>query len=245
MYHKVSRDYFSTGSVDREFVYRVNSSTRHSERASKIVEAAAQLFARQGYHGTSTREIARIAEISENTLFRYFEHKEDIFWAALRLHLSGSVLHQELQNGIADSADPQVMIPQVLACLLDKDVLKPESLRLIAIAFIELRHKAEAICFEHLSPIFSVVNHYLALNIESGKLRTLDPSIVTVALIVTTMVYPKFSELISGVPLSHSDSHEAVGSYAKFWLEILAPPTPSSTPVALDVVGQRVSNTSP
>ena len=55
---------------------------KNSGQNDKIVNAAAQLFARQGYHGTSTREIARLADISENTLFRYFEHKEDLFWAA-------------------------------------------------------------------------------------------------------------------------------------------------------------------
>ena len=59
---------------------------RNSVRTEKIVDAAAQLFARQGYHGTSTREIARLAEVSENTLFRHFDHKEDIFWSALRSH---------------------------------------------------------------------------------------------------------------------------------------------------------------
>jgi AcrR family transcriptional regulator len=58
------------------------SAFKNSERAGKIVQAAAQLFARQGYHGTSTREIAHLADISENTLFRYFEHKEDLFWTA-------------------------------------------------------------------------------------------------------------------------------------------------------------------
>jgi AcrR family transcriptional regulator len=231
--------------VDWQFIYKVNTSTRHSDRASKIVETAAQLFARQGYHRTSTREIARIAEISENTLFRYFDHKEEIFWAALRLRLSGLALHQELQNGFAESAEPEVVIPQILAYLLDNSVLTPESQRLIAIAFIELRWKAEVVCFEHLSPICSAVNRYLTANIESGKLRTLDPSIVTAALIATTVVYPKFSLLISGVPPPDSDTRETVQSYAKFWLEILAPPQIGSAPGVAKIVDQRVRATLP
>jgi AcrR family transcriptional regulator len=208
------------------------------------VETAGRLFARKGYHGTSTREIARIAEISENTLFRYFDHKEEIFWAALRRHLSGLALHQELQDGFAESADPEVMIPRVLTYLLDNNTLRPESQRLIAIAFIELRWKAEVVCFEHLSPICSSLNRYLAANIESGRLRTLDPSIVTAALIATTMVYPRVSRLISGVPLPHASSHEAIQSYAKFWLEILTPPPMSSTPGVANIAGQRVTDAS-
>jgi AcrR family transcriptional regulator len=189
----------------------------------KIVHAAAQLFARQGYHGTSTREIARLAEISENTLFRYFDHKEDLFWAALRSRLSGLELRRDLLEGFAESASPEIVLPQIFAQLVDAAILKPELLRLIAVAFIELNWKAAAVCYEYLSPIFSAVNHYLARNIESGKLRNLDPSLVTAALATTVMVHPEFSKLIAGASPLYSDSGEAIRVYTKFWLDVLAP----------------------
>jgi hypothetical protein len=57
-------------------------------KIEKAVQAAGKLFARQGYHGTSTREIAQLGEVSENTLFRHFDHKEDLFWAAIRWQLA-------------------------------------------------------------------------------------------------------------------------------------------------------------
>ena len=36
---------------------------RNSERLEKVLQVSGQLFARQGYHGTSTREIARMADV--------------------------------------------------------------------------------------------------------------------------------------------------------------------------------------
>jgi len=189
----------------------------------KIVHAAAQLFARQGYHGTSTREIARVAEVSENTLFRHFEHKEDIFWAALRSRLSGLELRRDLLDGISERASPEVILPQILAQFVDMAILRPELLRLIAVAFIELHWKAASVCHEHLSPIFSTVNHYLAVNIESGKLRNLDSSLVTAALAMTVMVQPEFSKLITGAPPPYSGSRDAIRAYTKFWLDVLVP----------------------
>lgn len=198
--------------------------TKNSEQVNKVVHAAAQLFARQGYHGTSTREIARLADISENTLFRYFEHKEDLFWAALRSRLSGLELRRDLLSGIADGAEPEIVLPQIMAQLVDTAILKPELLRLIAVAFIELRWKAATVCHEYLSPIFSAVNRYLASSIENGKLRNVDPSLLTAALATTVMVHPEFTKLIAGAPPPYSDSREAIQVYAKFWLEVLAPP---------------------
>ena len=204
-------------------------SSNHSEQTKKILHAAGQLFARQGYHGTSTREIARVAEISENTLFRYFDHKEELFWAALRSRLKDLELRRDLLESIAESGSPEVVLPQILAQLVDTAILKPELLRLIAVAFIELHWKAESVCSEHLSPIFSAVNHYFERTIASGKLRNLDASVLTAALATTAMLHPEFCKLITGAPPAFSDSREAIRVYSRFWLAMLTPDQASST----------------
>jgi len=201
----------------------VNSSSKSSDHVSKIIHAAAQLFARQGYHGTSTREIARIAEVSENTLFRQFEHKEEIFWAALRSQLSGLRLRRDLIDSIAQSAEPEVVLPQLLTQLVDIAFLKPDLLRLVAVGLIELNWKTKAVCYEYLSPIFSTVYRYLATNIEIGRLRKLNPSMLTAALTTVVMVHSEFSKFIAGAAPPYTDSREAIQAYTKFWLDILMP----------------------
>jgi AcrR family transcriptional regulator len=195
---------------------------KNLDQKNKIVHVAGQLFAHQGYHGTSTREIARIAEISENTLFRYFGHKEDLFWAALGSRLSGLKLRKELLADITGAADPEIVLPQILGQLVDTLIRDPESLNLVAVAFIELRWKAEAFCFEYLGPMFAAVNGYLSASIEAGRLRRFDPSLVTAALTATVMVHSRLSRVISGGPSPYADSREAVQYYSKFWLSLLA-----------------------
>jgi AcrR family transcriptional regulator len=211
------------------------SPPKNSERTSKIIQAAAQLFARQGYHGTSTREIARLADISENTLFRHFEHKEDIFWSALQASFSGLRLRKDLLDGITGCEAPEIVLPQIMALLVETVTFKPQLLCLIAVALIELRWKAEAVCHEHLSPIFSAFSRYLAKNIENGRIRNLDPRMITSALAMTVMVHPELSRLISGTPPPHSDSRDAVRAYTKFWLDVLIPPSLGRQREALEV----------
>jgi AcrR family transcriptional regulator len=152
------------------------SALKNSERSGKIVHAAAQLFARQGYHGTSTREIAHLADISENTLFRYFEHKEDLFWSALEASFTGVRLRKDLLDGITEYEAPEVVLPQVLALLVETVTFKPQLLCLIAVALIELRWKAESICQQHLSAAFAAFTRYLARNIETGRIRNSIPA---------------------------------------------------------------------
>lgn len=48
---------------------------------ARIVEAAKRLFAEQGYQGTTTREIADAARVSESSIFTYFGTKDDLLVA--------------------------------------------------------------------------------------------------------------------------------------------------------------------
>src|SRR5690349_19154292 len=45
----------------------------------RICDAARQLFAERGYGSTTTREIARLADVSETLLFRYYGDKATLF----------------------------------------------------------------------------------------------------------------------------------------------------------------------
>jgi AcrR family transcriptional regulator len=196
---------------------------KNSATEERITLAAAQLFSRQGYHGTSTREIARLADVSENTLFRHFDHKEDLFWSALRAHSSGLKLRRDVQEGIAKCDSPEVVLPKVFELLADTLSFRPELPRLIAVAFLELNWKADSFCHEHLSPFLLTISKYLESSIKSGKLRDLDPQMVTAALMMTSLMHPGISRLIDSSALRFSDSREAGRAYAKFWLEMLSP----------------------
>src|SRR3954470_496472 len=84
---------------------------------SRITRAAIALFSRQGYHGTSTREIARLADVSEVTLFRYFERKEDVFWAALAACFDTLTPRLSALESNGRNAAPEVFVPRILNIL--------------------------------------------------------------------------------------------------------------------------------
>jgi AcrR family transcriptional regulator len=199
---------------------------KNSTQKEKIVASAAQLFARQGYHGTSTREIARLADVSENTIFRHFERKEDLFWSVLRTRCSAIKLRRDVMEGMADGDAPEVILPKIIEFLSDILNFSPELLRLIAVALLEMQWKANVFCDECLSPAFSAIGKYLALNVQNGRVRNLDPTMITAALTTMVLVHPWLSRLIDGSKLSYADNRDAGRAYSRFWLEVLSPRTP-------------------
>src|SRR5437660_1722675 len=53
------------------------------ERRAAIIAAVRQVFAEKGFHGTTTRELADAAGVSEALLFKHFPNKEALFSAML------------------------------------------------------------------------------------------------------------------------------------------------------------------
>src|SRR5271169_4783516 len=51
------------------------------ERRAAIIKAVRRVFAEKGFHGTTTRELADAAGISEALLFKHFPNKEALFSA--------------------------------------------------------------------------------------------------------------------------------------------------------------------
>lgn len=52
-------------------------------RRSAIIKAVRRVFAEKGFHGTTTRELAQAAGVSEALLFKHFPNKEALFTAML------------------------------------------------------------------------------------------------------------------------------------------------------------------
>ena len=196
---------------------------KNSTQKDAILGAASQLFARQGYHGTSTREIARLADVSENTIFRHFERKEDLFWSAFRSRCAAIKLRRDMTEGMAEGVALEVILPKIIEFLTDILNYSPELVRLMAVAMLEMQWKADLFCDESLHRLSIQSAKYLAMIVEKGKVRKVDPTMVTAAMTTMVLVYPWMSRHASPGESRYPDSRAAERAYTAFWLDVLAP----------------------
>lgn len=54
-----------------------------TEKQEKILQSALELFAKEGYHATSTSKVAKHAGVSEGLIFRHYTNKEGLLQAIL------------------------------------------------------------------------------------------------------------------------------------------------------------------
>jgi TetR/AcrR family transcriptional repressor of mexJK operon len=79
---------------------------RSVRKRSAILDAATTLFLRDGYLGTSMDEIAALAKVSKQTVYKHFADKESLFSAIVTaaVDAAGDPVHDEVA-ALADSDD--------------------------------------------------------------------------------------------------------------------------------------------
>src|SRR5437879_6986033 len=111
------------------------------ERRKAIVTAAVPLFARKGFAGTTTRELAEAAGISEALLFRHFPSKQLLYREILRLGCEGDPALEKLATLQPSTASLVCMVRFMVRRFLVGDAgeraeLDPR-LRLLLHSFLE------------------------------------------------------------------------------------------------------------
>ncbi|WP_281262499.1 TetR/AcrR family transcriptional regulator, partial [Streptomyces milbemycinicus] len=85
----------------------LNEQGRSARKREAIMEAATAVFLEKGYSGTSMDDIARLAAVSKQTVYKHFADKEKLF-AEIILATSGRIDGMiDLVAGIP--ADPEAL----------------------------------------------------------------------------------------------------------------------------------------
>jgi len=146
-------------------------STSRGGTEERILATAAELFARFGYNGASTREIAATAGVNEVTIYRHYPRKRDLYLAVLsselqRVHLRGELLTQlaEAHSGRAALAGAFELIATTLQ-------QQPQLLRLLQFSALESNDDLDSLLRRHLGELIEVIARYLDPWIARGELR--------------------------------------------------------------------------
>ena len=105
------------------------------QRRRQILDAAVTVFARLGYAGTGTADIAREAGIGEPTIYRYFANKRELYLAAI----SGGAeeVRENWERIAAEAPDPIAAVQQIGVWYYGQMQRRPELLLLRSRSFTE------------------------------------------------------------------------------------------------------------
>jgi AcrR family transcriptional regulator len=146
------------------------------ERRRMIIEAALTLFARKGFQGTTTKEIAQAAGCSEAMLFKHFATKDELYSAILETRVRIEETLAKALHAAARKDDAGVFRAVGLEALTQTE-LDPSLMRLLLFSALE-GHPLSHLFFEtRVRGLHIFLSSYIEERIADGVFRPVNPLI--------------------------------------------------------------------
>jgi AcrR family transcriptional regulator len=155
------------------------------ERRLQILRVAVSLFSRRGFVGTTTKEIAQAAGVSEAMVFRHFANKQELYSAILdHKACSGDTMNPEAMVAEAlREKDDRAVFERLAVGALDHHECDPEFQRLLLHAALEGHELAQMFFEKFVRRVYELLGNYIAERQRDGAMVAMDPAIVVRAFI--------------------------------------------------------------
>ncbi|HEX5890381.1 MAG TPA: TetR/AcrR family transcriptional regulator [Pyrinomonadaceae bacterium] len=151
------------------------------ERREQIVRVAVSLFSNHGFRGTTTKEIAHAAGVSEAMVFRHFATKEELYAAILDHKAckgSGSFEPEHMAAEAIKLKDDRGVFESLALGALNHHDDDPEFQRLLLYSALEKHKLAEMFFDGFVRKVYDFLGGYIRERQREGALLEMDPAIV-------------------------------------------------------------------
>ncbi len=146
------------------------------ERREDIVATASQLFADKGFSATTTRAIADACRVSEATIFRHFQTKEELYDAIIRTHVEREG-DMGITEELAEGDDDRAFFCTVAVNFLHRMTDDRDFWRLLLRSALEDHELATRFFETHVNDAMERMAAHMRRRQEAGTLRNLDPEV--------------------------------------------------------------------
>lgn len=197
------------------------SRVRAVDRRAQVLEVATQLFARQGYAGTTTRQIAEAAAVNEAIIFRHFPSKEELYWAVIEEQFARLAPARELEKRYATVSGTLELFTAVAQDVLDRNSDDHPLKRLLLFSALENHRLSSRFYRQYASGFYEVLGGYIRERIESGEFRPIDPVLAARAFIGMMVYHDLVQDLFGGKRYQKFDRNQVARFFAELWVQAM------------------------
>ena len=201
-----------------------SSRTSCHERQASLISTASSLFAANGFTGTTTKQIAKAAGVSEALLFKHFPTKHALYTAILAEKAQYSELQEAVEEATKNRDDERLFT--LLASYRIRKGADPTMLRLLLFSALE-RHELSDMFFQQQYRVFhDLLAGYIRRRIKDGAFRPVDPVLAAKAFF-GIILHHRLLHDIFGLPM-HLSHEASVVEYVSLFLGGLVRQSPGS-----------------
>jgi TetR/AcrR family transcriptional regulator len=168
-----------------------------SDRRRQLVETALDFFSRKGFGGTTTKEIAAAAGVTEAIIFRHFPTKQDLYNAVLADHHESSMVAESIAQyrNCMERNDDEGLIRAIVERVIEAFRTDLRCHRVLMFAALEGHETALEYNRQFSLPIFEQLCQYVARRQSEGAIRPGDPGAIVGAAYCMAAQYATMTQM--------------------------------------------------
>lgn len=188
------------------------------ERRDQIIQGAMNIFARKGFRGTTTREIAQNLGISEALMFKYFPTKEALYRAIIEKRTDRAeemLFPREVVNGKND----WLVFSSIATYLIKRNTQDPTFMRLLHYSALEGHELSRIFLETHAQKKIKLLSSYIQRRIKEGAFREISPDLAAQAFLGMVINYVQSREIFRVKNLKCFSNKKVVQSFVQIFLQ--------------------------
>jgi TetR/AcrR family transcriptional regulator len=197
-----------------------------TDRRQQLLETALDFFSRKGFEGSTTKEIAAAAGVTEAIIFRHFPNKQALYKAVLDYAAHASNLEPWLAETKAcmERNDDAGLLRSIANNILKSYRADPRFERVVLFAALE-GHEAGLAHHHQLSiPIFELLRDYIVRRQRQGAFLGYNPGVIIEAIAGMTSHYAMMTQLFGYTPPSGLSDEKAIEAFTRIVMGGVQPP---------------------
>ncbi|MFA9407982.1 MAG: TetR/AcrR family transcriptional regulator [Candidatus Dadabacteria bacterium] len=185
----------------------------------KILETAIELFAKKGFNGTTTKEIAEAAEVNESLIFRHFSTKKELYGAIIEQKIDEEPGIELPLYKYKDTKDDYLIFKSIAERMLDKCGKDSSFIRLLHFSALEGHELSDMFFSTYVEYIDMLLCDYIEIRIADGAFKKIHPLSASQAFIGMVVNHIIVQELFGGKKRNKVNNEELVETFVTVFLD--------------------------
>lgn len=189
-----------------------------TDRRRQIMQVAENLFALQGYEGTTTRQIAERAGVSEAIIFRHFSRKENLYWAIIDYKCQMARKPGTLSTALDSSDDDREIFTSIAEQILRRNTEDSTLSRLLLFSALENHRLSGRFFRTYVAENYELLAKHIRKRIREGKFRRVDSLLAARGFLGMIAYHFLIQELFGGKRYQRLDPKRVSKVMVDIWL---------------------------
>jgi AcrR family transcriptional regulator len=154
-------------------VWKKTTKLKGDERREQIIQTATRVFSHHGFRGTTVRQLAREAGISEAMIYHHFPSKGALYDAILQKKME-KTKHLYFPTDAAGAKEDRLVLETIVGNFFHEQTKDDSFMRMLLFSALEGHELAQKFVTRPLQAFFQFLGSYLEVRMKDGAMKPLN-----------------------------------------------------------------------